>query len=110
MKQLESQLLELRMRVDEQSRLSQDLGLNKSRLLSENTEFTRQVEELDAQMTQTAHLKTHFIAQLVTFFKVKSNKIRGKAVGAIGRLCNWSTRQLIDDNWPTDIIGRREKI
>ena len=82
MKQLESQLLELRMRVDEQSRLSQDLGLNKSRLLSENTEFTRQVEELDAQMTQTAHLKTHFIAQLVRFFKVK-NKIRGKGTKSV---------------------------
>ena len=28
----------------------------------------------------------------------------------IGRLCNWPTRQLVDDNWPTDIIGRQGKI
>ncbi|KJH47330.1 myosin head [Dictyocaulus viviparus] len=60
-KQSEVQLLELRLKADEQSRQLQDLVSSKNRLLSENVDLSQQVEELESKIQAASRLKLQFL-------------------------------------------------
>jgi chromosome segregation ATPase len=77
-KAFEAQLVELRMKNDEQQRQIHDIGTTKSRLQSDNGELSRQVEELEANITATTRLKAQYAAQAEEFKRLAADEIREK--------------------------------
>ncbi|KAI6204528.1 hypothetical protein M3Y94_00684900 [Aphelenchoides besseyi] len=77
-KAFEAQLVELRMKNDEQQRQIHDIGTQKSRLQSENGELARQLEELEANITATTRLKAQYAAQAEEFKRLAAEEIREK--------------------------------
>lgn len=61
-----------------QIRQIQDLSTTKSRLLSDNSEFCRQVEDLEAQITAITRLKAQYSAQAEEFKRLAADEIREK--------------------------------
>lgn len=70
-KNLEAQLLDLRLKTDEQGRQVQDMSLSKSRLQADGSEFARQVEELQVQIVAASAQKAHSLGQLVKIDTLK---------------------------------------
>ncbi|KAI6239365.1 CRE-MYO-2 protein [Aphelenchoides fujianensis] len=77
-KAFEAQLVELRMKNEEQQRQIHDIGNQKSRLQSENGELCRAVEELEANITATTRLKAQYAAQAEEFKRMAADEIREK--------------------------------
>ncbi|CAD5233385.1 unnamed protein product [Bursaphelenchus xylophilus] len=75
-KQFEAQLVELRLKNEEQQRLIKDIGSAKSRLQSDNGELCRNVEELEAQITATTRLKAQYAAQAEEFKRLAAEETR----------------------------------
>jgi hypothetical protein len=70
--------VELRLKADDQFRQAQDLSVAKSRMQTENTEFSRQIEEFELQIGATSRLKTQYTSQAEEFKRAAAEEAREK--------------------------------
>jgi chromosome segregation ATPase len=62
-KNFESQLLEFRLKIDEQSRKLQELQFTKGRLQTVCTDYNRHLEEIESKVTNASHLESQYFSQ-----------------------------------------------
>uniref|UniRef100_A0A3P8X1B0 Myosin heavy chain, fast skeletal muscle-like n=1 Tax=Cynoglossus semilaevis TaxID=244447 RepID=A0A3P8X1B0_CYNSE len=75
---LEDQLSELKTKNDENVRQINDLGANKARLLTENGEFGRQIEEKEALVSQLSRGKQAYTQQLEELKRQMEEEVKAK--------------------------------
>jgi len=63
-KVFEAQLIELNAKLELSARETQELTVQKSRALNESTEHTRQLEEVESQLSQLSKAKVALLKQL----------------------------------------------
>jgi myosin heavy chain 6/7 len=107
-KQFEGQLMELRLKSEEQLRQIQDLSSAKNRLQGENSEISRAYEELDAQISQINRLKSQFTTQLEEAKRQAAEEMREKqSLNILSKNLQHEVEQL-RDSLEEEIAGKSD--
>ncbi|CAI4222378.1 unnamed protein product [Auanema sp. JU1783] len=104
----EVRLLELRLKADEQSRQLQDFVSSKGRLHSENSDLSRQVEELESKIQAATRLRLQFSNELDQAKRLADDESRERQ--NLSNLSKTLTRELeqLRESIEDEIAGKSE--
>uniref|UniRef100_A0A158PAE5 Myosin head n=1 Tax=Angiostrongylus cantonensis TaxID=6313 RepID=A0A158PAE5_ANGCA len=109
-KQHEVRLLELRLRADEQSQQLQGFVSLKGRVMSENSDLARQVEELESKIQAATRLKLQFLNELDQSRQLAEEE--GRERQNLNNLSKNLTRELeqLRESIEDEVAGKAESI